>query len=148
MKRLLAMITFLLAATLAGSSAPSQTLSGQWCGEAEQTGPGDYRSRWSATLVLEESMGRMDYPSLGCGGTLTFERAEGRVDFYRERITYGRERCIDGGLVGVQSLQASVHWEWNGSGATATAALTARCQLQSSHPTGHFARVQRRFQTP
>jgi hypothetical protein len=134
MKRLFAMIAFLLTSTLA-APAPGQTLSGQWCGEADQDGPGDYRSRWSATLVLNGPAGRMDYPSLGCGGTLTFERAEGRVDFYRERIDYGGERCIDGGLIGVQSLDASVRWEWNGSGATATAVLSAKCQLHSEYDT-------------
>jgi hypothetical protein len=135
MKPLIAMITCLLASTLAVSPAPGQTLSGEWCGEAEQTGPGDYRSRWSAILALKGPTGRMDYPSLECGGTLTFEHARGTVFFYRERIDYGRDLCLDGGLIGIEPLGASVRWEWNGLGATATAMLTVQCRLQSEHTT-------------
>jgi hypothetical protein len=135
MQRPLAMTTFLLTITLTGSPAPGQILSGQWCGEADQTGPGTYRSRWSATLVLNGSTGRMDYPSLECGGTLTFEHVNGAVHFYRERIDYGRDLCLDGGLIGVEPLGASVRWEWNGSGATAIAVLTAQCWVLSEHTT-------------
>jgi hypothetical protein len=139
MKRLLAPMACLLASTLAVSPAPGQSLSGQWCGEAEQTGPGDYRSQWSATLVLKGPAGRMDYPSLACGGTLTFEHAHGAVAFYRERLDYGRDLCLDGGIIGIEPVGAFVRWEWNGSGATAAAVLTARCRLQSQRKAPQIA---------
>src|SRR5262245_22001475 len=115
MKRRLVTVAFLLGSMLAIAPAPSQTLSGQWCGEGEQTGPGAYRSRWSAILVLKGPTGRMD--SLTCGGSLTFERAQGAVHFYRERIDYGHDRCLDEGLISIELLGASVRWEWTGSGA-------------------------------
>ena len=139
MKRLL-VITPLLASMLAITAAQNQTLlSGQWCGEGEQTGPGAYRSRWSAVLTLKGPTGRMDYPSLECGGTLTFEHARDAVHFYRERIDYGRELCLDGGLIGIELLGASVRWEWNGAGATATALLTPQCQAHSEYNPSHLA---------
>ena len=131
MRRFFATIACLVASTLAVSPAGSQTLSGRWCGKAEQVGPGDYRSQWSATLVLEGATGRMDYPSLNCGGTLAFERAEGTVHFYRERLDYGHDLCLDGGLIEIEPVGTSVRWEWSGSGATASTVLTMQCQLHS-----------------
>jgi hypothetical protein len=50
---------------------------------------------------------------------------------YRERIGYGRDRCLDGGLVGVEPAGTSMRWEWNGSGARATALLYSPCPRPS-----------------
>ena len=116
---------------LASAPAEAQTLSGQWCGWAVQTGPGDHRTEWSAVLSLKGPTGSMEYPSLDCGGTLTFEGTDGNVHLYRERIAYGRDRCLDGGLVGVEPVGTSIRWKWTGSGARATALLYAPCPRQS-----------------
>ena len=112
---------------LGGVSVHAQTLSGSWCGLGEQTNPDGTRHNWTARMRLMGPEGRMDYPSLDCGGTLTFERAEGNVHFYRERITYGRDRCIDDGLVAVELMGTSVRWSWVGSGYSASAVLTPAC---------------------
>lgn len=121
----------MLVCLLASAPAEAQTLSGQWCGWAEQTGPGDRRTEWSAILSLKGPTGSMEYPSLDCGGTLTFEGTDGNIHLYRERIAYGRDRCLDGGLVGVEPVGTSIRWEWTGSGARATALLHAPCARQS-----------------
>jgi len=123
------LLAFLCVSTL--SPAEAQTLSGQWCGWGEQAGPGDYRSEWSAVLSLDGAAGHMEYPSLQCGGTLTFEGREGNVHLYRERITHGRDHCLDNGLVGVEPVGASMRWQWTGAGARATALLHAPCPRQS-----------------
>jgi hypothetical protein len=120
-----------IACLLAASPGEAQTLSGRWCGWAEQIGPGDTRSAWSANLSLDGSTGHMEYPSLQCGGTLTFEGVDGEVHLYRERIVYGRDLCLDGGLVGVVPVGTSMRWQWTGSGASATALLHAPCPQQS-----------------
>lgn len=86
-------------------------------------------------MRLEGTTGRMDYPSLGCGGPLMLERSDGSVHYYRERITYGRDLCIDDGLIAVRLEAGSVHWRWEGSGAIAAAVLTPMCRLQSHHRT-------------
>jgi hypothetical protein len=128
-----AIIGSLLSSTIVASPATAQTLFGRWCGEADQIGPGSFRSQWAANLVLEGPTGRMDYPSLGCGGTLAFERVEGSIALYRERIDYGHGRCIDSGLIGIEALGATIRWQWNGSGATANAVLSTHCRLQSQY---------------
>jgi hypothetical protein len=124
-------LCLMLVCPLASAPAEAQTLPGQWCGRAEQTGPGDHRAEWSAILSLKGAAGSMEYPSLQCGGTLTFEGTDGNVHLYRERIDYGRDRCLDGGLVGVEPVGTSIRWEWTGSGARATALLYAPCPRQS-----------------
>jgi hypothetical protein len=124
-------LCLMLVCLLASAAAEAQTLSGRWCGWAVQTGPGDHRTEWSANLSLKGSTGSMEYPSLDCGGTLTFEGTDGNVHLYRERIDYGRDRCLDDGLVGVEPVGTSIRWEWTGSGARATAPLYAPCPRQS-----------------
>ena len=124
-------LRLMLACLLASAPAGAQTLSGQWCGWAVQIGPGDNRTEWSAILILKGPTGSMEYPSLHCGGTLTFEGTNGNVHLYRERIDYGRDRCLDGGLVGVEPAGTSMRWEWSGSGTRATALLDAPCPRPS-----------------
>jgi hypothetical protein len=113
------------------TQAQAQTLTGHWCGIGEQTNPDGAKSHWTARMRLTGPEGRMDYPSLDCGGTLTFERAEGDIHVYRERITYGRDRCIDDGLVAVEPAGTSVRWDWAGvwagSEIRASAVLTPTC---------------------
>jgi hypothetical protein len=103
---------------------------------AEQTGPGDHRSEWSAVLQLKGATGFTEYPSLKCGGTLTFERVDGNVHWYRERISYGHGLCLDGGLLGVEPMGTSVRYEWTGSDAKATAVLYPHCQLSPNADAG------------
>lgn len=112
---------------LAGIPARAELLSGYWCGAAEQTNPDGTKSYWSANLLLKGTEGHMEYPSLDCGGPLTFERMENGIHFYRERITYGRDRCIDGGLIAVERSGTSVRWEWTGSDVKASAVLSSSC---------------------
>jgi hypothetical protein len=112
---------------LAAGTSRAETLSGYWCGVGEQENADGTRSYWSANLLLRGAEGNMHYPSLDCGGTLTFERTDDNVHSYRERIEYGRDHCLDGGLVRVEQRGASVRWEWTGSGIRATAVLSPNC---------------------
>jgi hypothetical protein len=123
MKALQAILFCLLAAGPSGAEA----LSGRWCGVGEQVNPDGTKSYWSAHLLLHGAEGNMHYPSLECGGTLTFEGSDDHVHSYRERIDYGRDRCLDGGLVRVEQSGPSVRWEWTGSGVRATALLSPNC---------------------
>jgi hypothetical protein len=122
----------LFACLMVAGAAQAQTLSGQWCGMADQVGPGQYRSEWSARLLLHGATGQMHYPSLNCGGSLTFVGQDGGAYFYRERISYGRSRCFDGGFVSIEPMGATVRWRWNGSGARAAAQLQSPCPYHSS----------------
>lgn len=122
-------LSIVLAGLLVAAPAAAQTLSGQWCGVAEQKGPGDHRSQWDAVVELKGAAGTTEYPSLGCGGTLAFERREGDVHWYREKISYGRSDCLDGGLLGLEPQGLSIRFQWTGSDATASGILHPNCKL-------------------
>lgn len=121
----------LLAGLLAAAPAVAETLSGRWCGIGEQTNPDGTKSYWTINLRLEGRQGHIEYPSLDCGGVLTFERTDSRLNmhFYRERITYGRDRCLDGGLLGVQQIGTTLQWEWVGTDPGANAEVKASATL-------------------
>src|SRR4030042_4521504 len=123
--------TICLVALLSVLNAFAQELYGQWSGTVEQSGPGDYQSSYPATMVLNGTTGQMDYPSLGCGGTLTLENQRDTFSFYQESITYGQDECIDGGMVAVEPDGNSVHWAWNVRGVTVSGLLTGQRHLQS-----------------
>jgi hypothetical protein len=123
----------LLAGLLAATPARAETLSGRWCGIGEQSNPGGEKSYWTINLRLDGREGHIEYPSLDCGGVLTFERTDSSVNmhFFRERITYGRDRCLDGGLLGVQQIGAALRWEWAGRDPGTSAEVKASATLSS-----------------
>jgi hypothetical protein len=69
------------------TDSPNRT----WVGMFDQPNFGQY----PVMLTMADFI-RVDYPSLGCGGFLTVEAIEGGTAYLRERITYGRETCLDG----------------------------------------------------
>jgi hypothetical protein len=78
-------------------------------------------------MQLNGTTGSTAYPSLGCGGELTYLGAQGDGFGYREHITYGQGKCIDG-EIGVVPKGNTLYWEWRGSGYSASATLTGTSQ--------------------
>ena len=106
----LATLSFLAAAVPSRAQDPS----GVWTGTVNQ--PGSRAGSYPMRMTLDSaSGGSIDYPSLGCGGTLSGGGSAG-VYRYTERITYGRERCIDGGTIHLVLSGDQAYWEWTGSG--------------------------------
>lgn len=89
-------------------------LMGQWSGTVYQT-PAGSSSSYPAQMALNGDSGSMDYPSLQCGGQLAFLRQDGNTYYYRETITYGKNKCITGGTISVVPTGNSVQWNWDGS---------------------------------
>ncbi|GBD41535.1 hypothetical protein HRbin39_00918 [bacterium HR39] len=73
---------------------------GRWSGWGDQGS-----SRWSIEVDFDTEPVRVSYPSLDCSGywTLQTERADG-TRIYRERITEGRTRCIEEGLMILRAI--------------------------------------------
>ena len=113
------------------STGVAAGISGRWSGSANQSGPGDYQTSFTIDMTLQGESGSIDYPSLSCGGTLTFENQRDTFTFYRESITYGRDTCIDGGLIAVEPNGNSLQWAWNAPGSTASGVLMGTRSLQS-----------------
>lgn len=119
-----------LALAFIPAARAQDTISGAWSGLGLQTEPAE---TWTISLSLgADGGGRIDYPSLQCGGVLTFEGVRGPVSLYRERITYGD--CVDNGLVGVYPHAGRLMWFWSGEdtlypGMAASAVLTQRAPI-------------------
>jgi hypothetical protein len=106
-------------------------LKGHWSGLVEQTGPDAVKDRYVATLTLEGPIGAMDYPTLSCGGDVSFVSRSGDTSVYREHITHGD--CIDGGTVSVRPSSGGVLWSWTGKGVTANARFYRVVEPAGSH---------------
>jgi hypothetical protein len=111
----------LLSIAFLAAPAASQDPSGVWTGIVSQ--PGSKSGTYPMRMTLNSaSGGSIDYPSLGCGGSLSGGGSAGDYT-YTERITYGRERCIDGGTIHLVLSGEQAYWEWTGSGEFASARL-------------------------
>ena len=88
-----------IAVALGTASAQAAGLGGTWSGQVKQNDP---PATFPVEMQLSGDTGKIDYASLGCGGTLAFLRSDGAHHWYREHISYGRDRCIDGGQIEMQ----------------------------------------------
>ena len=91
-----------------------QSLTGVWFGSGHQSPAGATGADWAITMTIGDSGASIDYPSLGCGGTLTEIYRDGSSAEYRESITYGNDVCIDGGTITVRFFQGKLSWTWVG----------------------------------
>ena len=90
--------------------APS--LAGTWSGTGHQTPAGESGSDYPITMTISNGGGSIDYPSLGCGGSLAPISGGATSAQYRETITYGG--CISGGTVSVNLFKGRLSWTWTG----------------------------------
>ena len=126
---------------------------GRWTGNVDQQ-PVSRPYSLVASLdncQLDSQCGEVEYPELSCGGYWTFLRLDGDTYYFRETISYGRDRCLDDGLVTLQS-RSDGRWNWHWSqrdhgGVTASSVLqksqqAARgCLDGKSYPDGHDGEV-------
>jgi hypothetical protein len=91
-----------------------QSLTGVWYGSGHQSPAGATGADWAITMTISDSGASIDYPSLGCGGSLTELFRDGTSAEYRESITYGQDACIDGGTITVRFFRENLSWTWVG----------------------------------
>jgi hypothetical protein len=92
----------------------AETLEGTWRGSGHQTPAGDAGSDFTIVMVISKNGGSIDYPSLGCGGTLTRLSAGDRSAQFRESLTRGAGKCVDGGNISVNLFRGKLSWTWTG----------------------------------
>lgn len=97
----------------------AQGLTGAWEGEATQDDP---PLTYKLEINLNGNRGTYNYPSLRCGGTLEFIKADGTTFWYQEHLTYGKDKCIDGGIIQMRQYPLGDNtiwaWQWEGEGIT------------------------------
>ena len=90
------------------------SLAGTWVGSGHQSPAGDAGADWAIAMTINDSGGSIDYPSLGCGGSLAQLSRDDSSAEYRENITYGQDECIDGGTITVRFYKGNLSWTWVG----------------------------------
>jgi hypothetical protein len=113
----------LITAALVVASSPvpagAQSLAGYWSGMVGQQRSASltaYESYPASMRLDGNGHGSIDYPTLGCGGTLTYVWSSGSSIAYRERITRRARLCLDNGTVIVAPKGNALHWSWTGAG--------------------------------
>jgi len=123
------LVGFFLAAFAALAWAAG--LNGSLSGSATQD---DNHATYAVEMKLDGLTGSVNYPSLNCGGKLEFLRMAGGAYWYRENITYGKDHCYDGGMIGVSPANTSEldawNWRWEGYGVTVQGVLHGRMVIE------------------
>jgi hypothetical protein len=91
---------------------------GVWTGNGFQVLSDGKITSWTISMRID-ALGNaisIDYPSLNCGGTLTYLRTVGDIREYRETLNYGIERCTNSGTVGFRQKLGKLIWYWSGEG--------------------------------
>ncbi|HEX7315736.1 MAG TPA: hypothetical protein VF297_17595 [Pyrinomonadaceae bacterium] len=76
-------------------------LTGTWQGRGYQT---DSSSTWSMWFKASGDGYSIEYPSLECGGEWRLISIDSSKAKFKEKITYGKSRCLDNGLVIIERL--------------------------------------------
>jgi hypothetical protein len=99
-------------------------LCGSWSGNVSQENP---PATYPVEMQLYGNGGNTAYASAGCGGRLEFLRTDGTSYWYREQLSYGADKCTDGGTVEMRADpsgdRASWNWTWTGPDASVTGVL-------------------------
>lgn len=109
-----------LFSAVAAIDAYTKGLGGSWEGKVTQEDP---PSTYPMEMNLYGDKGNINYSSLGCGGNLEFVRTDGKSYWYREHLTYGKDKCIDGGMIQMRwhALGDDTYWDWRWDGGGVTA---------------------------
>jgi Family of unknown function (DUF5675) len=103
---------------LATTGALAQNYYGTWRGNATQ--PGGATQNWSVVMTLNKNNYSIDFPSLGCGGTLSYIRKDGNAYIFSEGLTYGTTKCLLGVSVRF-TLTGTTTMSWEEIDASGTA---------------------------
>jgi hypothetical protein len=95
-----------------------QALAGAWTGTAFQLLADGRTTSWTINMRIDAqgNATSIDYPTLNCGGSLTYLRAIGDIREYRETLSYGLQRCTNNGTVGFRQKLGKLIWYWSGEG--------------------------------
>ena len=90
---------------------------GTWTGVILEPGANGNVDVWDDVIRFDDPTHiAIDYDGLDCGGTLTYLRNLGDISEYRETLTYGLDRCVDNGTVGLFLKADKLVWYWSGEG--------------------------------
>lgn len=130
MRRIVATVClfFSLTIVVCPQSRNRAWLNGNWEGTGYQMDAG---TTWTINFRARGKQFLIEYPSLKCSGTWKLVRVNARRATFRERITVGREACVDQGLVTIERLnsgQLAYRFSYAGTTRTSASAILNRKQ--------------------
>ncbi|MFO0687002.1 MAG: hypothetical protein U0234_33365 [Sandaracinus sp.] len=112
----------------AGLGTSSSIAAGGCLGHWQGTGVQPGYPPWPIDLVVTESAanacGTIEYPSLGCGGTLTSCNLVNGATTVSEIYTHTTGNCSPPGTITATCSGATMTWTWTGVGGPVTTTLT------------------------
>lgn len=125
----LALVLTAAVAAGCGGARPAEpeSLVGMWAGEGRQWNSGDRTQppdeTWPVRVTMTGTVasgytGTIAYPEQQCGGSLVYVGPNTAFDaqpgdaVFREEITYGTDRCVDGGTVLLRPSRRSLVYAW------------------------------------
>lgn len=120
-KMLVTVCLFFFLTVVVHPQGRSQTwLNGSWEGTGYQI---DSNTTWTMSFKAQGKQFSIEYPSLNCRGNWELIRANSRRAIFRERITIGRNECVDQGLVTVIRLNGrQIAYRFSHAGSTEVSA--------------------------
>ncbi|KAB7886193.1 hypothetical protein [Poseidonibacter ostreae] len=91
----------------------TQDIQGTWTGNAKQF---NNNTEWSVKVNIVDGKYTISYPSLNCGGVLTLLKSTKTQVTFREKITYGKLKCVDNGIATIKltsSNTSEYKWYYN-----------------------------------
>jgi hypothetical protein len=103
MRRIVAVVClfFSLTVVVCPQGKSRAWLNGSWEGTGYQM---DTNTTWTMSFRARGKRYLIEYPSLNCSGTWRLVKVNSRRAIFRERITVGRESCVDQGVVTIERL--------------------------------------------
>lgn len=112
-------LTLLLIFPAYAWSAELSDYYGVWAGTvvegpvAGKPGASRKHDRYNVIIELLPGKYQIDYPALNCGGKLQLHRKKGRHFYFRDKLEYGRDKCVFGGYTELQMIRpdlAAFQW--------------------------------------
>jgi hypothetical protein len=94
-------LLFSLTVVVCPQSKSRAWLNGSWEGTGYQM---DTNTTWTMSFRARGKRYAIEYPSLNCSGVWRLISINSHRATFRERITVGRESCVDKGLVTIEKL--------------------------------------------
>lgn len=99
-------------------------LAGTWDGTGHQSDSSSWSIQFTVTVHNDSYTYDIAYPSLNCGGNWTLQSSSDRQASFIEHITYGKDRCVDGGTITLNQVDRNtLGYQWQSGNDTASSQL-------------------------
>ena len=124
----IAISTLLLISASAGAQE-IESINGAWSGSSRPAPAGATGLAHRAiAMTISGNGGTVGYPDQHCGGMIARIGSGVSSGIFREHITYGADKCADGGTITVHVHNGQLDWAWSEPSSDGVVAVLTRSQ--------------------